>query len=406
MRSGRLAAGLVVLVLAVGCNGGSDEPEGTPPPASTGGAGEAPSESTDTETQPQGEPIPTPVDPGKPASGGPLELRVVATGLDTPVYATAAPGERTRLYVVEQGGVIRVLERGELLDEPFLDISSEVESGGERGLLSLAFHPDYASNRLFYVDYTDREGDTRVVEYRASASGGEPTRVRELLYVMQPYANHNGGQLAFGPDGLLYVGMGDGGGGGDPENRAQDVSSRLGKLLRLDVDQRSTDWEMFAYGLRNPWRFTFDRVTGDLWIADVGQGAVEEVDFVSAKDLVNVYNFGWDVFEGSNLFEDKVLTPGGTLVDPIIEYTHDLGCSVTGGYVYRGKLARRQAWGRYFFGDYCSGRIWSAARWNHEVSRRGHPFRVPGLTSFGEDGSGELYLLSSDGAIRRLAPRS
>jgi glucose/arabinose dehydrogenase len=405
MRSGRLAAGLVVVALAAGCSGGTDEPSGAPRPASTS-VGESPTGSTATETEAQPEPAPTPVDPGKPAAGGPLELKVVATGLDDPVFATAAPGERSRLYVVEQGGLVRVLERGKLLDEPFLDVSSEISTGGERGLLSLAFHPDYASNQLFYVDYTDLEGDTRVVEYRASSTGGEPTRVRELLYVMQPYANHNGGQLAFGPDGLLYVGMGDGGSGGDPEDHAQDLSSRLGKLLRLDVDGRSTDWEMVGYGLRNPWRFSFDRVTGDLWIADVGQNAVEEVDFVSRKDLVNTYNFGWDVFEGSVPFEDKVLTPGGTLVDPIIEYAHDLGCSITGGYVYRGKLVRKQAWGRYFFGDYCSGRIWSAARWNHEVSRRGHPFRVPGLTSFGEDAAGELYLLSSDGTVRRLVPRS
>ena len=189
--------------------------------------------------------------------------------------------------------------------------------------------------------------------------------------------------------------MGDGGGGGDPENRAQDLSSRLGKLLRLDVDQSSTEWEMVAYGLRNPWRFSFDRVTGDLWIGDVGQNSVEEIDFVGLPEIDVVHNFGWDVFEGSEPFEDKVPAPGANLVDPVVEYSHDLGCSVTGGYVYRGEKLRRQAWGRYFFGDYCSGRIWSAARWNREYTRRGHPFQVPGLTSFAEDADGELYLLSS-----------
>ncbi len=327
-------------------------------------------------------------------------------GLDSPVFATAAPGVENRLYVVEQPGRIRVLEDGELLDEPFLDISASVSSGGERGLLSMAFHPDYASNGLFYVDYTDLEGDTRVAEYRVPSPEAEPVEVRELLYVPQPYANHNGGQLAFGPDGLLYVGMGDGGSGGDPENRAQDLSSRLGKLLRLDVDGSSTEWDMAAYGLRNPWRFSFDRATGDLWIGDVGQQSLEEIDFVPVTNLHQLHNFGWDVFEGSEVFEDKLPAPGGALVDPVAEYTHEFGCSVTGGYVYRGRSARKQAWGRYFYGDYCSGRVWSLARADGEVSRRGHPFRVPGLTSFAEDSQGELYLLTSDGVIRQLAPRS
>ncbi len=399
MRLGRLVVGVVVLLLALGCNGSSDETAGAPSPSETGST-EIPTASGETETQP----LPTPTDPGKPGPGGPLGLKIVASGLDSPVFATAAPGEPDRLYVVEQPGRIRVLEKGKLLDEPFLDLTSEVSSGGERGLLSMAFHPDYASNGLFYVDYTDLEGDTRVAEYRVSSAGAEPTRVRELLYVMQPYANHNGGQLAFGPDGLLYVGMGDGGSAGDPENRAQDLSSRLGKLLRLDVDGPSTEWEMVAYGLRNPWRFSFDRLTGDLWIGDVGQDSVEEVDRIGVRDLDKLHNFGWDVFEGSETYEDKVPAPGGELVGPITEYSHDLGCSVTGGYVYRGKDLP-QAWGRYFHGDYCSGRIWSVARWDRQYSRRGHPFRVPGLTSFGEDLNGELYLLSSDGTIRRLVSR-
>jgi glucose/arabinose dehydrogenase len=401
MRQERLAVAVVVLLLGVACEAGSDEPAGAPATPQTDSSGES-TESTETDTRA----LPPPRNPGEPGAGGLLELTTVASGLDSPVFLTAAPGERNRLYVVEQAGRIRVLEDGVLVEEPFLDITSQVSSGGERGLLSMAFHPRYASNGLFYVDYTDLEGDTRVEEYRASSPAAEPAKVRELLYVPQPYANHNGGQLAFGPDGLLYVGMGDGGSGGDPENRAQDLSSRLGKLLRLDVDKPSTEWEMAAYGLRNPWRFSFDRVTGHLWIADVGQSSLEEVDFVPVTDLHKVHNFGWDVYEGSEVFEDKPLAPGGELVAPITEYSHDLGCSITGGYVYRGEAARKQAWGRYFHGDYCSGRIWSVARWNGEVSRRGHPFRVPGLTSFGEDASGELYLLSSDGTIRRLAPRS
>ena len=226
-----------------------------------------------------------------------------------------------------------------------------------------------------------------------------------MLYVPQPYENHNGGQLAFGPDGLLYVGMGDGGSGGDPENRAQDLSSRLGKLLRLDVDTPGADWEMVGLGLRNPWRFSFDRETGDLWIGDVGQNAIEEVDFVAADQVGELHNFGWDVFEGSEPFEDKPLTPSGAVVEPIAEYTHDEGCSVTGGFVYRGAAVRRQAWGRYFYGDYCSGTIWSVAREGRTVSRRGHPFEVPDLTSFAEDLEGELYILSAGGTIFRLVPR-
>jgi glucose/arabinose dehydrogenase len=405
MRQGTLAVTLVVLLLAAACDTGSDEPAGAPNPAPSTGASEEPTGSTETETETRPA-LPTPGDPGPPGNGGLLELRTVAAGLDSPVFATAAPGVRNRLYVVEQPGRIRVLQDGKVLEQSFLDITSKVSSGGERGLLSMAFHPEYESNGLFYVDYTDLQGDTRVVEYRAESPEQEPTEVRQLLYVPQPYSNHNGGQLAFGPDGLLYVGMGDGGSGGDPENRAQDLSSRLGKLLRLDVDGTSTDWEMAAYGLRNPWRFSFDRATGDLWIGDVGQSNLEEIDFVPVTDLNELHNFGWDVFEGSEVYEDKMLTPGGTLVEPIVEYTHDFGCSVTGGYVYRGRDVRERAWGRYFFGDYCSGRVWSVARSNGEVNRRGHPFRVPGLTSFAEDAAGELYLLSHDGVIHRLVPRS
>jgi glucose/arabinose dehydrogenase len=404
MRQGGLAIGVVLLLLAAGCNGSSSEPSSAPSTSSAGST-EASTDTGATETRPAPTGV---VNPGKPGAGGRLALQTVASGFDSPVFAAAPPGEKDRLYVVEQTGKIWRVDVGaspvEIDQRPFLDLSAKISTGGERGLLSMAFHPDYETNGLFYVNYTDVEGDTRVEEYRA-AEGSEPELVREILYVPQPYANHNGGQLQFGPDGLLYVGMGDGGSGGDPENRAQDLSSRLGKLLRLDVDGTSTEWEMIAYGLRNPWRFSFDRVTGDLWIGDVGQDSAEEIDFVGVSDLNTVHNFGWDVFEGSESFEDKVPAPGGELVDPTAEYTHDFGCSVTGGYVYRGKKLRKQAWGRYFYGDYCSGRIWSVARWNDEVTRRGHPFVLPGLTSFAEDGNGELYFISSDGTLRRLVPR-
>jgi glucose/arabinose dehydrogenase len=389
----RLVLAVLALLLLTACSSGSDD-EGSAPPTSSGA-----DETTSTPPTDTGE-----IDAGPPPGrGGPLSLRQVVTGLEAPVHATGAPGEPGRLYVVEQIGRIRVVEGNRVLPEPFLDLVGSVAYGGEQGLLSVAFHPEYETNRLFYVNFTDPQGDTRVKEYRAD--GARPVETREVLYVPQPYANHNGGQLAFGPDGLLYVGMGDGGSGGDPENRAQDLSKRLGKLLRLDVDTRGAEWEMVGLGLRNPWRFSFDRETGDLWIGDVGQNAVEEVDFVEADRVGQLHNFGWDVFEGTAPFEDKPLTPSGAVVEPITEYTHDDGCSITGGFVYRGSAVQRQAWGRYFYGDYCSGRIWSLAPEGRRVSRRGHPFKVPQLTSFAEDLDGELYLLSAGGVIYRLAAR-
>ena len=394
MVGGRLVAAVLIFLILAGCSGDSEDQEGTPPTSSD-------VEET-TETAP-GTDTGATTGVGAPGRGGPLSIEEFVSGLEAPVHATAAPGEPERLYVVEQIGRIRVVEGGRLLPRPFLDLVGSVAYGGEQGLLSMAFHPEYESNRLFYVNFTDPAGDTRVKEYRAD--GARPVETREVLYVPQPYANHNGGQLAFGPDGLLYVGMGDGGSGGDPENRAQELSSRLGKLLRLDVDTRGADWETVGLGLRNPWRFSFDRATGDLWIGDVGQSEIEEVDFIAADQVGELHNFGWDVFEGSQPFEDKPLTPSGTVVEPITEYTHDDGCSITGGFVYRGSAVRRQAWGRYFYGDYCSGKIWSIAREGRRVSRRGHPFEVADLTSFAEDLQGELYILSAGGTIFRLVPR-
>jgi glucose/arabinose dehydrogenase len=333
---------------------------------------------------------------------GPLRLRLepVLEEAGALAHLTTAPGEPERLYLVDRDGLILVLEDGRLGDEPFLDIRGDVTSGGEQGLLSVAFHPDYEENRLFYVNYTDLQGDTRVVEYEAGE--GSPSRRREILFVDQPYANHNGGQLVFGPDGLLYVGMGDGGSGGDPENRAQNLSSQLGKLLRLDVNREGARWELVAYGLRNPWRFSFDRETGDLWIGDVGQGEIEEIDYLP-RDHQGLVNFGWDVFEGSRPFEDKEANPRGEVVGPVAEYDHGEGCSVTGGFVYRGE-AIPAAQGRYFYGDYCSGNVWSLALGDGRATDvRRHDFTVEGLSSFGEDAAGELYLVSLDGQVFRLA---
>jgi glucose/arabinose dehydrogenase len=339
------------------------------------------------------------------AERGPLRLRLrpVATGLEAPVDVTSNPSEPDRLYVVEQPGRIRTIDAGKLSPHSFLDIRGEVQAGGEQGLLSVAFHPDYESNRLFYVDYTDVNGDTRVVEFEAR-DGADPERKRELLFVDQPYANHNGGQLAFGPDGRLYVGMGDGGGGGDPDERAQNLSDRLGKLLSLDVDAPGSDWRIEGYGLRNPWRFSFDRETGDLWIGDVGQGEWEEIDF-NPRESSGLENYGWDVFEGSHRFEDKEPNPKGRLVMPVAEYSHEHGCSVTGGFVYRGD-AIPAAQGRYFYGDYCSGNVWSLSlRPGAAANVRRHAFRVSALTSFGEDAAGELYLVSIEGKVFRLEER-
>ena len=332
-----------------------------------------------------------------------LRLVTVASGLSSPVYVTAPRTESGQLYVVEQQGRIVVLDRGKLRAQPFLDIRSLVKSGGEQGLLSVAFDPAYATNRRFYVDYTDRRGDTRVVEYRSDGTKAIPGSARQLLFVAQPYPNHNGGQLEFGPDKALWVGMGDGGSGGDPENRAQNPSSQLGKLLRIDTTSGRVT--MAALGLRNPWRFTFDRSTRDLWIGDVGQNTWEEIDFLPRRLLATTINYGWRVWEGRSRF-----TPGetpnalGTLRFPIEVYKHTGGsCSVTGGYVYRGR-AVPSARGRYFYGDYCSGIVWSLKqRGGRAAGLRREPFKVAGLSSFGEDAAGELYLVSLNGTIYRLA---
>jgi len=330
-----------------------------------------------------------------------LRLVPVVRGLEAPVHVTAPRGSSGVLYVVEQGGLVRVVERGVIRRQPFLDVRNLVRSGGEQGLLGLAFAPDYATSRQFVVDYTDTNGDTRVVRYRSNGARALPASARELLYVRQPYPNHNGGMVAYGKDGLLYVGMGDGGSGGDPENRAQNPASLLGKILRLDPTRPSAKPVVVALGVRNPWRFSFDRANGDLWIGDVGQGSIEEVDHI-AWPWRGVLNFGWDVFEGRASFERKPLGPG-RLVQPVAQYSHARGCSITGGYVVRGSSVPA-ARGRYFYGDYCSGAIWSL-RLVGGIARelRREPFTVPNLTSFGEDAAGALYAVSGSGTLYRLA---
>jgi glucose/arabinose dehydrogenase len=327
--------------------------------------------------------------------------KAVARGFDQPVQVTAPRNEPKRLYVVEQPGTIRVIERGKVRSGVFLDVRARITAGGEQGLLGLAFDPKYGQNRFVYVNYTDTGGDTRVVRYRTNGQRVLPGTARLLLRIAQPYGNHNGGGLAFGPDGYLYVGTGDGGAGGDPENRAQDPGSLLGKMLRLDVRRPGSAPEIVGLGLRNPWRYSFDRLTGDLYIGDVGQNEVEEIDF-TPRESPGLENYGWDVYEGSRLYESKELGPGN-LVGPIFEYTHASGCSVTGGVVYRGK-AKPGLRGLYLFGDYCSGTVWSLRMVDGRLAgSRREAFRIPSLTSFGEDAAGEVYATSHDGVVYRLS---
>jgi glucose/arabinose dehydrogenase len=323
--------------------------------------------------------------------------RAVASGFDLPVYVAAAKGENGRLYVVEQGGKIQVLDGGKRRSTPLLDISNLVTAGGEQGLLGLAFHPSYPKVKKLYVQYTARDGSTRVVEYRTN--GNRASSPRTLFTSRDPYGNHNGGMLAFGPNGRMYFTMGDGGAGGDPENRAQNPRSLFGKLLSLNVATKGVRIE--AIGLRNAWRFSFDRANGDLYIGDVGQGENEEVDYTPAKSP-GLENYGWDVYEGNAKFEDKPLGPG-KLVMPVATYSHRDGCSITGGYIYRGSNASLR--GRYIYGDYCSGTVWSfklAGGKATGLDREG--FQIDSLSSFGQDNAGELYAVSHEGTIYRLTP--
>ena len=323
----------------------------------------------------------------------------VACAADASTDATEK-GEPGRLYVLEQGGRILVVERGRVRATPFLDIRSLVTAGGEQGLLGFAVHPSWPKVRKFYVQYTDRGESTRVVEYRANASSAIPSSARQLFFSRDPYGNHNGGMLAFAPNGRLFFTMGDGGAGGDPENRSQNPRSLFGKLLSINVATKGLKIE--AYGLRNAWRFSFDRTTKDLYIADVGQQDFEEVNWVPASSS-GLENYGWDVWEGRSRYEDKALGPG-KLVQPVAQYSHSEGCSITGGYVYRGSNAALR--GRYIYGDYCSGNIGSfKLAGGKATGLRRERFRLRGLSSFGEDAAGELYAVSQDSdTLYRLTP--
>ena len=334
------------------------------------------------------------------------------TGFDNPVHITHAGDGSQRLFVVEQEGRIRIVKSQTLLSTPFLDISARVSCCGERGLLSVAFPPNYANKGHFYVNYTNNDGNTVIARYRATSDPDVANLNSEeiLLTIEQPFPNHNGGQIAFGPDGYLYIGMGDGGSNGDPQGNGQRPETLLGKLLRIDVESGVTPYavpannpfvqsrfyrgEIWALGLRNPWRFSFDRQTGDLYVGDVGQGNYEEINFQSRTSFGGE-NYGWNTMEGKHCFNSNSCNQTG-LVLPIVEYSHSEGCSVTGGVVYRGQQYPRLQ-GLYFYGDYCSGTIWGLKVTSTAVQ--------PGLlldseysiSTFGEDEAGETYVADHGG---------
>ena len=317
-----------------------------------------------------------------------------------------------RLFVLEKVGRIRIIENDQLLETPFLDITDRVGSSpNEQGLLGLAFHPQYQENGRFFVNYTDPGGDTVLARFQVSSDPNlaDPNSEVQLLGIEQPFPNHKGGMMAFGPDGFLYAGLGDGGAAGDPFANAQNTEVLLGKILRLDVDSAEPyaipsdnpfGNEIWAYGLRNPWRFSFDRATGDLYIGDVGQGEWEEIDFLAAGSPGGV-NFGWDHREGAHDYEGG--GPAG-MVDPVAEYSHpEGGCSVTGGYVYRGSMPEWN--GIYLYGDYCTGMIWGLIQTNGGWQNQLLFDMDVTITSFGQDENGEVYLVSDNGGIFRLAPQ-
>jgi glucose/arabinose dehydrogenase len=349
----------------------------------------------------------------------PASLRVVpvATGLSSPVFLTAPPGD-SRQFVVEQTGRIRVIKGGQLLVTPYLDIASKITCCDERGLLGLAFHPNFAANGFFYVNYTGAGGHTVIERYRASPASdvADAASAFLVLGVEQPFANHNGGMLAFGPDGMLWIGTGDGGDAGDPQNNGQTLTTLLGKMLRIDVNRApygipadnpfatstTNRREIWSWGLRNPWRYSFDRVSLELFVADVGQNAWEEVHVVPYTRAS--VNYGWKIMEGTRCYSAPTCNQTGLDI-PVHEYGHtDGNCSITGGYVYRG-AAIPGILGRYFYSDYCTGFLRSFRRANGQTVEHMEwdVGDLGNVTSFGEDSAAELYILSTNGTVYRLS---
>lgn len=349
-----------------------------------------------------------------------VTLSPVVDGFDQPLGVVQPDDGSDRLFVVEQGGLIKIVREGATLDEPFLDVTDVVgTNGSERGLLSMAFHPDYAENGLFYIDYTDTNGDSVIARYQVSDDPDRADResAQTLMQVDQPFANHNGGLLRFGPDGYLYIGFGDGGSGGDPNGNAQNLQTVLGKVLRLDVDpeavtddqpylipednpfvdQAGARPEIWAYGLRNPWRFSFDRETGDLWISDVGQNAWEEVNFAPASSGGGE-NYGWVIREGTHCYPEGDDCASEGLVAPVAEYSHAFGVSVTGGYAYRGDDVASLE-GVYLFADFGSGLMWGLRRDGDEWVMSEPVETDLTISAFGEGLEGELYMTAFDGTV-------
>jgi len=410
-----LIASLVTLALGCGGNGDRATARSTPAPANASpSATPAPATAS---ASPSATPAPAPE--ATPAARPGLRLKRIGT-FDRPVYVTAPPGDRRRLFVVEQGGTVRVVRGGRKVRRPFLNISGRISSGGERGLLSMAFAPDYASSGRFYVYYTARDGDISIVEYRrSSAQRADHGSARRVLTVDHPASNHNGGLLLFGPDGLLYAGLGDGGGGGDQHGsrgNGQNLSTLAGSILRIDprgrrgrpyrvpgsnpfVGRSGARPEIYAYGVRNPWRFAFTP-SGNLVVADVGQGEVEEVTVVRRKGA----NLGWRVWEGRRRYASGETAPGH--VPPAIQRFHaDGNCSITGGVVVRDPVLSALR-GRYVFGDFCRGRIESARlRGGRARNVRETRLQVDQLSSFGEDARRRAYVTSLNGPVYRLVPR-
>jgi len=358
---------------------------------------------------------------GQPLAGAAKLHLVRIASFSSPVYVTSPPGDASRIFVVEQAGRIMLVKNGRKLNTPFLDIRGDVQSGGERGLLSVAFPPDYSRSGLFYVYYTDKGGDIRLQEFKRSSNPDRAelgSRRQVLFQDHSQFPNHNGGQLEFGPDGFLYVGLGDGGSGGDPNNHGQSLNTLLGKILRIDprasggraysipssnpfVHRSGARGEIYAYGLRNPWRFSFDRSTGDLTIADVGQDKYEEIDF-ARKGKAAGANYGWKSYEGFKRYSSQPLN--GHQVRPVLVRPHSQGfCAIIGGYVVRDR-SLGPLYGRYLYGDNCNPGIYSVKlRSGRARGTRTLPFRVQGLSTFGQDTRGRIYLASLGGRLYRLA---
>ena len=408
MRIRTLVPVLVVAVLLAGTVGCKKEPAGEPDVVSDTPPVEEPAESV--------EPTPTPLGDLK------LTLEPVAAGFEQPLYVTGYPDGSGRIVVLEKTGRAWLVDDGARLPEPFLDLSAVVSTQSEQGLLGMAFPPNYADNRTVWVDYTRGDGATVISSFSVEGDVAALASEYVWLVIPQPYANHNGGMIAFGPDEMLYIGMGDGGSGGDPQGNGQNPQSLLGKMLRINVlfdgtaaastpytaptdnpfvDQPGWAPEIWALGLRNPWRFSFDRKTGDLWIGDVGQNQWEEVDFQPASSAGGE-NYGWSTWEATHPFPPEASPSAEGFTMPVLEYDRQTGTSITGGYVYRGS-AQPALWGTYFYADFSFGRIWGLQRAaDGSVQTRLLIDNEMLIASFGEDENGELYVVDFNGGVYRM----